>query len=599
MTTRRALLASAAALAATPGLVRAQGQPQPAPQTMTAWMDQRVKTTFDRSPTTLTSLGLDKGDRARAKSLLDDSSIEAREEWKAIDQQQLADLHALPKARFTAADRLNYAIFDSVLTPAVAADKRFGWGDGPGSPYAVHQQSGAYINVTELLSSAHTIDTADDCHAYLARLSAYATAIDQDLERTHHDASLGVFAPDFAIDKVIATTKILRDTPVAEQDAIQSLVRRAKEKNIPGDWATPASAIWRQNALPALDRQLAMFAELRKTASHDAGVWRLPDGEAFYAASLKVQTTSSLTPKEVHKLGLDIVAQLDAQLDAVFKSQGMTQGTSGQRLKALYADQRFVAPNTEAGKTKLIADANARIQKIQAQLPRFFGVLPKATVEVRRILPAQELSASTHYQPASLDGTRPGVYWLNLRDTAETPVWDLWTTTYHEAIPGHHLQISIQNEADLPMARKLLGFGAYVEGWALYAEQLAADEMDMYAGDPFGRIGYLHDAQLRAVRLVLDTGMHDRRWTREQSIRYFVDHLGDPETAAVSEVERYATGPGQACDYMLGKLTWLKARAAAKARLGARFDIHRFHDAGLTSGALPLSVLEQVLGAYV
>ena len=235
---------------------------------------------------------------------------------------------------------------------------------------------------------------------------------------------------------------------------------------------------------------------------------------------------------------------------------------------------------------------------MRAKLPQFFGVLPKAPVEVRRIPPATELGASTHYQAASLDGSRPGIYWLSLADTAETPTWDLWTTTYHEAIPGHHMQISIAQEADIPLYRKMLGFGAYVEGWALYAEQLAAVEMDLYADDPFGRLGYLHDALLRAVRLVIDTGVHSKRWTRERAIAYFVEKLGDPPAAATREVERYCVSPGQACSYMVGKITWLRAREAAKHRLGSRFDIRRFHDAGLTAGAMPLTVLERRLASY-
>ena len=601
MTTRRALLASAAAASLAPALASSLARAQSlasAPTPMGVWMDRLAQSQLDRSPVTTTSLGLDTGARAGAKSLLDDASLQRREDDKALASQRLAELHAIPKASITGADATHYAIFDDVFTRTVAANARFGYGDGASSPYAVNQLSGAYLDIPEFLDSAHRIETAEDCHAYLARLNAYATAIDQDGERTHHDAALSVFAPGFAVDKVLQQTRIQRDTPIAEQQLIQSLVRRAKEKGIAGDWATPATAIYRQSVLPALDRQIAQFTELRKTASTDAGVWRLPDGPALYAAALRAQTTSTLSPAEVHKLGLQIVAELNAKLDAVFRSQRMTQGTSGARLRALFADPRFVAPNTDAGKAKLIADCNARVQQIQAKLPTYFGVLPKAPVEIRRIPAASEVSASTHYQSASLDGSRPGIYWLNLRDTAETPTWDLWTTTYHEAIPGHHLQISIQQEAALPLARKMMGFGAYVEGWALYAEELAANEMDMYAGDPFGRVGYLHDALLRAVRLVIDTGLHDQRWTRERAIAYFSANLGDPEAMAVSEVERYCVGPGQACSYMVGKITWLRARAAAKARLGAKFDIRRFHDAGLTSGSMPLSVLEKVLGSY-
>ena len=605
MTTRRDLLASAAALSAaaapalsSPAWAQApQSRPQPA--TMTAYLDLLAKEMLDRSPERVTGLGLDKGDRARQKSLWSDASIAHREDNKAWRAQKLAQLRAVPKASFTGSDAINAAIFDDIYSRAVAADRAFGWGDGPGSPYRIDQQGCFAVTASEFLDSAHTIETADDCHAYLARLNGFATVTDQDIEAARHDGGIGVIPPDFVLDKTLTELKTLRDTPIETADLIQSLVRRAKEKNIPGDWETPARAIYRQTVLPSIDRLAAHLGEQRKMAVHDAGVGHLPDGPAFYAASLQEQTTTTLSPKEVHRIGLDLVAQLSSQMDVVFRSQGVTQGTSGQRLHALFADPRFIAPNTDAGKAKLIADANTRIQKVQAKLPAYFGVLPKAPVEVRRIAAASELSASTHYQSASLDGARPGVYWLNLRDTAETPTWDLWTTTYHEAIPGHHMQISIQQEATLPLARKMTGFNAYVEGWALYAEQLAADEMGMYADDPFGRLGYLHDAQLRAVRLVVDTGLHDQKWTREQAVRYFADNLGDPEGAVVSEVERYCVSPGQACGYMVGKITWLRAREKARQRLGARFDIRRFHDAGLTAGSMPLSVLERVLDTYV
>ena len=236
---------------------------------------------------------------------------------------------------------------------------------------------------------------------------------------------------------------------------------------------------------------------------------------------------------------------------------------------------------------------------MQARLPQYFGVLPKATVQIKRVPKAIEAGApGGYYQNASLDGSRPGAFYINLRDTAEVPAWTLPTLVFHESIPGHHLQISIQQEATLPLLRKIGGYNAYVEGWALYAEQLA-EEMGMYDHDPLGRVGYLHDALLRAARLVIDTGVHDQRWTRERAVAYYSDTLGDPASGAVTEVERYCVWPGQACGYMVGKLDWLRNRARAKAALGARFDIRRFHDAGLTAGAMPLATLDSVVDRYI
>ena len=231
-------------------------------------------------------------------------------------------------------------------------------------------------------------------------------------------------------------------------------------------------------------------------------------------------------------------------------------------------------------------------------MPQYFGVLPKTKVVIRRVPVATEAGApGGYYNAGSLDGSRPGAYYINLRDTAEVPSWTLPTLTFHESIPGHHLQLSLQQEAGLPLIRKVVWFSAYGEGWALYAEQLA-EEMGMYQDDPLGQVGYLHDAMFRAVRLVVDSGMHGMRWSREQAVKYYTDALGDPEASAITEVERYCVWPGQACSYMVGKLTWLRLRERAKASLGPKFDIREFHDAGLLPGATPLAVLDGVIASY-
>jgi uncharacterized protein (DUF885 family) len=275
------------------------------------------------------------------------------------------------------------------------------------------------------------------------------------------------------------------------------------------------------------------------------------------------------------------------------QAHGMTKGTTGERMAAMTKDPKFIYENTDAGKDKLLADLNKQIDVVFAKLPQFFGVLPKSKVTVKRVPKATELGApGGYYMGASLDGTRPGAYYINLRDTAEVPSWTLPTLTYHEAIPGHHMQISIQQEnKNLPELRKISGFNAYIEGWALYAEQLAGTDMGMYANDPYGKIGYLHDAMFRACRLVVDTGMHAKRWSREQAMDFMKTYTGDLNE---TEIERYAVWPGQALGYMVGKIKWLDLRQKMQARAGADFDIKKFHDTGLLAGAVPLDVLEQV-----
>jgi uncharacterized protein (DUF885 family) len=306
-----------------------------------------------------------------------------------------------------------------------------------------------------------------------------------------------------------------------------------------------------------------------------------------------------MSPKELHQMGLDVVADHTAKIDAIMKANGLTTGTVGERLRAMYDDPKFRYPNTDAGKEKLIADLNAKVHEIRALLPKYYGTLPKAELIITRVPKYIEAGApGGYYNSGSLDGSRPGNYYINLRDTAEVPSWTLPTLTYHEGIPGHHLQISIAQETTLPLIRKIVGFTAYVEGWALYSEQCAA-EMGLYDNDPWGHIGQLHDAMFRGVRLVVDSGMHAMHWSREQAVKYYVDTLGDQDASAITEIERYCVWPGQACAYMVGKLTILRLRDKARTALGGKFDIREFHDAVLLGGAVPLTVLETIIDGYI
>jgi len=355
----------------------------------------------------------------------------------------------------------------------------------------------------------------------------------------------------------------------------------------------------RDKLYPALDRQIALIKEMQKGASHDAGVWRLPDGEAYYRASLKSWASTDKEPAEIHRLGLEVVADTIAKLDVLMKTQGLTKGSVGQRLKTMFSDPRFIPADTDVAKAKIIADLNTKVRQVRSLLPQWFGTLPKADVEIRRVPKAIEAAqALGYYNGPSLDGKRPGIYWINLRDPKETPIWTLPSVTFHESIPGHHLQISLQQEAGLPLIRKVASFSSYIEGWALYAEQLAV-EMGMYSHDPLGEIGQLHDAMWRGIRLVVDSGMHAMKWSREKAVRYFADNAGDPDSAVITEVERYCVWPGQACCYMLGKLEFLRERERAQKALGAKFDIRKFHDAMLLDGAVPLALMPGLADRYI
>jgi uncharacterized protein (DUF885 family) len=601
---RRRLLISMALAGLLPG-ARSRAAPAPAAtdaaRRLHALFDRFVQEQLQRSPELATSLGLDTGALAPLKFKLSDVSLAAAAEDKRINAAHLQALQAIDRAALTGIDVSSYDTVHYTLQLMVQGDNSFPYAGGDlHSPYIISQLTGAYHDVPDFLDTQHRIETERDAEAYISRLNATAVMMDQELQRVRHDAALGVVPPDFVIDKTLLQMDAFLRTPAHQAVLVTSLVRRAKAAGLKADYATPAAAIYTGRILPALSRQADHFRQARKTAVHTAGVARLPDGAAYYRLALQTYTTSSMPPDEIHQTGLRLVAELSAGIDTALKAQGMATGTVGQRLAALAANPAYVYANTDQAKQTLIADLNQKVAAVQAKLPGYFDTLPKARVEIHRVPKTIEAGApGGYYQPGSLDGTRPGIYYINLRDTAEWPRWSLPTLTFHESIPGHHLQLTLAQETPgLPLIRKIIFFSGYGEGWALYAEQLAV-EMGMYDHDPLGHIGQMQAALFRAVRLVVDSGMHAQGWSRERAVAYFTDTLGEKPSAAITEVERYCVWPGQACSYMVGKLTWLRLRGQAQAALGARFDIKKFHDAGLLSGALPLDVLEQVIGHYI
>jgi uncharacterized protein (DUF885 family) len=326
----------------------------------------------------------------------------------------------------------------------------------------------------------------------------------------------------------------------------------------------------------------------------------LPQGAEMYAASLRSRTTTTMSPDEIHNMGVELIAQFHGEMDAILRSQGMTRGSVAQRVQRLSRRPDQLYPNTDAGRAQILADLNAQTRAIEAMMPRAFNTLARAQLEIRRVPPTTEAGApGGYYQRAALDGSRPGAYYINLRNTHEWPKFTLPTLNYHEGVPGHHWQISIQQESgSIPFIRSaMLGFSAFSEGWGLYAEQLA-DELGAYADDPLGRLGYLQSATFRASRLVVDTGMHHKRWSREQAIQSMMEATGDQESSITTEIERYCVWPGQACSYMVGRQAINRMRRAAQQQLGAWFDLKNFHDTMLANGAVPLSVLERIMSEW-
>lgn len=592
---RRTFLATVGALALAPAARAAT----PEDAKLRAVFDRIFEDNLARSPEALTRLGLDKGERAAAKSKLDSASIQALDEDKALTLKHLADLKTVDRAALSPAEQPNYDAVRFTLEGEAAAGKRYAYGyQGAGQPYVISQLTGAYQDIPDFLGSQHGIETKADADAYLDRLVAFGAVMDEETARVRRDRTLGVVPPDFVLERALAQMTALRASDPAASPLTTQLTGRVQAKGIEGNYAAAAERAVAAYVYPALDRQIALMRELQPEARHDAGVWRLPDGEAYYRDSLRNFTTTTLSPKEIHQMGLEQAKALGARADAILKGQGLTKGTVGERIAALFADPKHHYANTDEAKEQLIAELNKLVAEIRPRLPEKFHALPKAEVEIRRVPKFIEAGApGGYYNRPALDGSRPGIYWINLRDSAENPRWTLKTLTYHEAIPGHHLQRSLQQEADLPMLRRTAGFPAFAEGWALYSEQVAL-EMGMYEGDPLGELGQIQASLFRAARLVVDTGLHAMKWSREKAIQTMVSIDGSPVSSATTEIERYCVRPGQACAYMVGKLTWLRLRAKAQAALGPRFDIRQFHDAGLLGGAMPLTVLEGVIDRW-
>jgi len=600
MLNRRHLLAGAAAVSglAVAGVSSAtatQSDPGIA-KALNDLFDRIFEENVDNSPAMATSLGLDKGARAALKSKLGDASEAESLRNIARADKNLTALKAIPRDKLAGMDRINLDTVVWGYENRKAGYDRFRFGNwGGANPYVLSQLNGSYQSTPDFLANQHTIETRADADAFLSRLNAFATLIAQETERFKGDVAKGVVPPDFAIDKAVIQLEALAAVKGADSTMTRALIRKTGDKAIAGDWGAAAAKIVDGPVSAALAAQIAALRDARTKATHDAGVWKLKDGEAYYAFAARAGTTTNLSPEEIHKTGLDLVKELSAEADARFRAMGMTQGTVGERMAALAKNPKYVYENTDAAKEKLLEDLNAQIRVVQSRLPDWFGVLPKTPVVVRRVPKEIEAGApGGYYQRPTLDGSRPGAYYINLRDTAEWPSWSLPTLTYHEAIPGHHLQIAIQMETEgLPRLRKVGGFSAFSEGWALYSELLAT-EMGMYETDAVGYIGYLQSALFRAIRLVVDTGMHAKRWSREEAIRYFVATNGDQESSATTEIERYCVWPGQALSYMTGKIQWVRLREQMKAQLGSKFDIKAFHDRGLTAGPVPLAVLETV-----
>ncbi len=585
-------IAAGAALLPLPVRAAVQGAAPATPgdARLNAVFEEIFQARVRRYPTLATSLGLDKGANASLKSRLDvRPAAQARRDDLALAKRDLARVTAVAQSTLSDAARLNREVIIYQAETGMIPAEKFNI-DSVQRPYPIFQQGGAYFSLPDFLNSAHTIDNAADAEAYLSRLALVGTALDNDSEEQRAQAARGFLAPAWSIDLTLEQMRKLRAPAPDASTMVDSIVRRTREKTIAGDWQARAAKIVAGSVYPALDRQIALLERLKPTTRPGDGAQRLANGDAIYAAALMQATTTNFTPDEVHQLGLAQVAEISAQLDTILKAAGFTTGTVGERLNALNTTPSQLYPNTDEGRAALLASLNVDNNAMMAKLGRAFATIPTAPLEIRRVpVEIQDGASNGYYRRAALDGSRPAIYFINLKDNGDWPKYSLPALTYHEGVPGHHLQISLSQESkDIPTLRKIGGFSAYSEGWALYAEEVA-EELGGY--DDVEKAGYLQSFLFRASRLVVDTGLHAKGWSRDKAVDYMVAATGFARPRVQREVERYCTQMGQACSYKVGHMAWTRARAEAQAALGARFDLKQFHEV-LKEGAMPLSILQ-------
>ncbi|HZV63432.1 MAG TPA: DUF885 family protein [Telluria sp.] len=558
------------------------------------------------SPASATSLGLDSGARFALKSALEDASPAGDAQWAGQVKSMLARMAAVPRAKLGPDAQLRY---DSVQYAAAEGvdGLRFSYGGaasgfyGGTAPFPVTQQDGAVTRIPEFLDSQHQIANAADAEAYLARVSAMARVLDQESARIAEQAAKGIVPPAFIARTALGQLRDYRKVAAAAQKLVTSIAARTSKLGIAGDWEARATALVDTQVYPALERQIATFAKATAKATDVAGVHRLPDGAAYYEWALKLGTTTTHSAAEIHAIGLEQNKLLQSRIDVILKAQGITHGTVGARLLALSKDPSRFYPDTAQGRAQLIAYCNERVVAVRALMPKISHLDMKAPLVIKRVPSDIEAGAALGYMNfAALDGSRPAIYYINLKSTKLWPKSEIATLTAHEGIPGHTWQGAYlaEHHAELPLITSLMGFNAFVEGWALYAEQLV-DEFGLYAGDPFSQIGYLQAQQFRACRLVVDTGLHAMQWTRQQAIRFLVENTGRGVAAMTSEIDRYCVSPGQACGYKMGHNEILRQRERAKTALGGKFDLAGFNDAIVKSGGVPLTVLPTVVDRYI
>jgi uncharacterized protein (DUF885 family) len=552
-------------------------------------------------PERATSLGVDTGAHAALRAQLEDQSPAGQKAYAETLRADLARVREFDTASLDADTRTSFEVVESAYSTAIEGFALpygdVAVGSWRNSPYVVIQNVGTYLDMPRFMDTSHPVKTAADAEAYVARLEALPTALDGELARIKAARGVGLVPPDFLLDAAISQM----EQSIAETSGggtmVDSLVTRTKEAGLAGDWEAQARSLVTGPVTEALKRQLEELKAERAVAKSDAGMWARPQGEEWYTWGLRAATTTTLSPDEIHQIGLDELDELHGRMDPILKEIGYTTGSVGERMRALAEDPRYKFAEGDPGRKEIMDFIHERIAWITAQMPRAFNTLVDPNLEVRRLPPAEEPGAPGAYGGAgSKDGTIPGRMWINLRTTDMHRKYDLADLTYHETIPGHVWEGEYSNR--LPLIRSILSFSAFSEGWGLYAEQIA-DELGAYEEFKVGRLGYLQSLAFRACRLVVDTGLHHKRWTREQGRKFFVERNGSHPDEVASEVDRYCSWPGQACGYKIGHSEIVRQRTRAQEALDDAYDFKAFNDAVVLGGNAPLDVMAKNVGRYI
>ena len=535
---------------------------------------------------------------------LTEVGVKKRDEDYEQAQRFESEVRKIDRSKLDRQDQLTYDILLGFWDTALSY-KRFDWLSSEGL-YPIAPMWGTQVQLPSFLESQHVVKNEKTARNYVRRLEATGDKLDAVTGEMLRQANAGVVLPISLLAKAQSGIKDTVSPAAADNPLVTTFAERMKgAKGLDGaersELTRQATEAVKNRIYPAYARMTSALESQRpKAIGQAAGVARLPDGAAYYAAALRQMTTTDYTPEQVHALGLSEVARVSTEMDGLLKLQGLSTGTVAQRMQALHKDPRFVLPNTDEGRRQLLARYRQILEEVDARMPEYFRTVPTGQLLVERVpTSAENGAAGAYYESAALDGSRPGKFFVNLRDVGETATWTMKTLAYHEGIPGHHFQISIAlNLKDMPLIRQEPIYAAFAEGWALYAERFAA-EIGMYKEDPFGDLGRLRDELFRAARLVVDTGLHAKGWTREQAITYMVATTGMNESEVITEVERYMGQPGQACAYKIGQLKILELRERAKAELGPRFNIKDFHAVVLENGAVPLTILERLVLEWI